>query len=145
GSAKGNIGHLKAGAGAAGLLKATMAVHHKLLPPTLNCERPNPNIDFSNSPFYLLCEPRAWEQPRSAPRRAGVSAYGFGGTNFHLVIEEHVPGMLKPEPKVYASATVNGGQGAGAGAAASGAAGQPAGKKPLRGILSVGAKSPAEL
>ncbi|MCB0022725.1 MAG: polyketide synthase, partial [Caldilinea sp.] len=54
GSAKGNIGHLKAGAGAAGLLKATMAVHDKLLPPTLNCERPNPNIDFSNSPFYLL-------------------------------------------------------------------------------------------
>jgi acyl transferase domain-containing protein len=62
GSAKSNIGHLKAGAGAAGLLKATMAIHHKLLPPTLNCERPNPNIDFDNSPFYLLCEPRAWVQ-----------------------------------------------------------------------------------
>ena len=66
GSAKSNIGHLKAGAGAAGLLKATMAIHSKLLPPTLNCERPNPNIDFTNSPFYLLCQPRAGMRQRTA-------------------------------------------------------------------------------
>jgi hypothetical protein len=71
GSAKGNIGHLKAGAGAAGLLKATMAIHHKVLPPTLNSERPNPNIDFANSPFYLIHEPRDGRSPTpgAAPRR----------------------------------------------------------------------------
>ena len=70
GSAKSNIGHLKAGAGAAGLLKATMALYHKVLPPTLNSEQPNPNIDFANAPFYLLSEPKAWEQPKNGPRRA---------------------------------------------------------------------------
>jgi acyl transferase domain-containing protein len=94
GSAKSNVGHLKAGAGAAGLLKTVWAVHDKLLPPTLNAELPNPNIDFSRTPFRLNHELREWGAPNGHPRRAGVSAYGFGGTNFHLVIEEHVPGML---------------------------------------------------
>src|SRR5690349_69060 len=87
GSAKSNIGHLKAGAGAAGLLKTVMALHDKVLPPTLNSERPNPNIDFPATPFLLNHEAREWERPSSCPRRAGVSAYGFGGTNFHLVLE----------------------------------------------------------
>ncbi len=165
GSAKSNIGHLKAGAGAAGLLKATMAIHSKLLPPTLNCERPNPNIDFANSPFYLLCQPRAWEAPKDSPRRAGVSAYGFGGTNFHLVLEEHVPGMLKSEPKVYAAAVPTNGQANGQASAqvesdtgkgdkgksdnlnasSSATPRQPLNKKPLRGIYALGAKTPTEL
>ncbi|MCA9921145.1 MAG: polyketide synthase, partial [Anaerolineales bacterium] len=79
GSAKSNIGHLKAGAGAAGMMKAVMALHHKILPPTLNATMPNPNIDFANSPFYLLNEPQPWTKPNGSPRRAGVSAYGFGG------------------------------------------------------------------
>ncbi|MFN8376495.1 MAG: polyketide synthase [Anaerolineae bacterium] len=70
GSVKSNIGHLKAGAGAAGLLKATLAVHHKIMPPTLNSERPNPNIDFSRTPFYLLHEPRQWPASNGTPRRA---------------------------------------------------------------------------
>jgi acyl transferase domain-containing protein len=71
GSAKSNIGHLKAGAGAAGLLKAVMALHHKVLPPTLNAEKPNPNIDFANSPFYLLPRSARMDaaQRRAAPRR----------------------------------------------------------------------------
>jgi acyl transferase domain-containing protein len=102
GSVKSNIGHLKAGAGAAGLLKAVLAVHHKVLPPTLNAERPNPNIDFAHSPFYLLHEPRAWEADSEKPRRAGISAYGFGGTNFHVVLEEHIPGRLTNGQKRYA-------------------------------------------
>ena len=102
GSAKGNIGHLKAGAGAAGLLKTVMALHHKTLPPTLNAERPNPNADFANSPFHLIHEARPWTSPNGNPRRAGVSAYGFGGTNFHLVLEEYVPGMLQKESQLYA-------------------------------------------
>jgi acyl transferase domain-containing protein len=77
GSVKSNIGHLKAGAGAAGLLKAVMAIYHKILPPTLNCEKPNPNINFNATPFYLLTETREWERRGNTPRRAGVSAYGF--------------------------------------------------------------------
>ncbi len=97
GSAKSNIGHLKAGAGAAGFLKAVMAVHEKVLPPTLNAERPNPNADFSNSPFFLSHNLQEWAKPHGYPRRAGVSSYGFGGTNFHVVLEEHVPGMLRSE------------------------------------------------
>ena len=102
GSAKSNIGHLKAGAGAAGMLKATMALHHKVLPPTLNANPANPNIDFSQTPFALLHEPRAWERTNGTPRRCGVSAYGFGGTNFHLVLEEHMPGMLTQDRKQFA-------------------------------------------
>ena len=102
GSAKSNIGHLKAGAGAAGMLKATMALHHKILPPTLNANPANPNINFSQTPFTLLHEARHWEKPNGTPRRCGVSAYGFGGTNFHLVLEEHVPGMLAQERKSFA-------------------------------------------
>ena len=106
GSAKSNIGHLKAGAGAAGMLKTVMALHDKVLPPTLNSEKPNPNIDFSATPFVLNHEPREWERPAGIPRRAAVSAYGFGGTNFHLVVEEHVPGMLVNERKQFVGATV---------------------------------------
>jgi malonyl CoA-acyl carrier protein transacylase len=99
GSVKSNIGHLKAGAGAAGMLKATLALYHKVLPPTLNAERPNSNIDFAHTPFYLNHEARQWDQQNGAPRRCGVSAYGFGGTNFHLVLEEHIPGLLAPKSR----------------------------------------------
>ena len=102
GSAKSNIGHLKAGAGAAGLLKAVYAVYDKLLPPTLHAEKPNPNINFPHTPFTINHELREWPQrDASIPRRAGVSAYGFGGTNFHVVLEEHVPGMLTAERAQY--------------------------------------------
>ncbi len=106
GSAKSNIGHLKAGAGAAGLLKAVYALHHKILPPTLNAERPNPNIDLANSPFYLLHEPQPWAANNGTPRRCGVSAYGFGGTNFHVVLEEHIPGRLTRTARSTAAAQV---------------------------------------
>jgi len=157
GSAKSNIGHLKAGAGAAGLLKTVLAIYHKVLPPTLNARIPNPNIDFASTPFFLIHEPMAWEQPRSFPRRAGVSAYGFGGTNFHIVLEEYVPGMLKPEPKIFAAAKIDGEQqrveaptlshptSPPAQAAAQPATGHSMHKKPLRGILSVAAHTPREL
>ncbi len=103
GSAKSNIGHLKAGAGAAGLLKAVYAVYHKVLPPTLNATIPNPAIDFANSPFFLIHDTQPWEKPAHAPRRCGVSAYGFGGTNFHVVLEEHIPGALTTPRKIFAA------------------------------------------
>src|SRR3954466_14986755 len=94
GSVKSHIWHLKAAAGAAGMLKATLALHHQELPPSLGFERPNPNVDWSSMPFAVNTELRDWELPNGDTRVAGVSAFGFGGTNFHAVLEEHVPGRL---------------------------------------------------
>ena len=94
GSAKSNIGHLKAAAGAAGFLKAVMAIHHKELPPSLHVEELNPNIDWAASPFAVNTELRPWDPPTDGVRTAGVSAFGFGGTNFHAVLEEYVPGHV---------------------------------------------------
>ena len=94
GSVKSNIGHLKGGAGAAGMLKAALALHHKVLPPSLGFVRPNPNIDWDRSPFAVNTELREWELSNGSPRVAGVSAFGFGGTNFHAVLEEYVPGHI---------------------------------------------------
>jgi acyl transferase domain-containing protein len=87
GSAKSNIGHASAAAGVAGVIKTTLALKHKLLPPSLHFERPNPNIDFANSPFYVNTKLSDWKST-GVPRRAGVSAFGIGGTNAHVVIEE---------------------------------------------------------
>ena len=151
GSAKSNIGHLKAGAGAAGLMKATLALHHKILPPTLNATPPNPNIDFASSPFYPVHEAQEWTRRNGTPRRAGVSAYGFGGTNFHLVLEEHVPGMLTQRPKVFAGVAVQrNGEASGQGQDVNSATSVPSTSHntppaPVRGILALGANSPGEL
>lgn len=90
GSVKSQIGHTKAAAGVAGLMKATLALHHKLLPPTNNVEKPNPKLEIDKTPFYINTESRPWIQHEGeGPRRAGVSAFGFGGTNFHVVLEEY--------------------------------------------------------
>lgn len=91
GSVKSQIGHTKAAAGAAGLFKAIMALHHKVLPPTIKIQRPNPALDLEKSPFYLSTQPRPWIRDGSHPRRASVSSFGFGGSNFHVAIEEYVP------------------------------------------------------
>ena len=89
GSVKSNIGHLDAAAGVAGLLKTVMALKHKMLPPTLNFERPNPQIDFNNSPFFVNAKLTNWRLPAGqSVRRAGVSAFGIGGTNAHVILEE---------------------------------------------------------
>lgn len=87
GSVKTNIGHLDAAAGVAGLIKAAMALKHRVLPPSLHFEAPNPQIDFAASPFYVNTEARHWAGGRT-PRRAGVSSFGIGGTNVHVVLEE---------------------------------------------------------
>ncbi len=127
GSVKSNIGHLKAAAGAAGLLKAALALHHKVLPPSLNFAAPNPNIDFAAGPFRVNTELRAWPTPPSGVRRAGVSAFGFGGTNFHVVLEEYVPGRLRAgTTRTFAAS-------APAPAAVSAAADPGPAKAPLRG------------
>ncbi|MFF4383533.1 SDR family NAD(P)-dependent oxidoreductase [Kitasatospora sp. NPDC001547] len=88
GSIKGNIGHLDAAAGMAGLLKTTLALKHELLPPSLNYSRGNPDIDFATGPFHVQAESTPWPRTDGRVRRAGISAFGFGGTNAHLVLEE---------------------------------------------------------
>ncbi|QQX79063.1 KR domain-containing protein [Shewanella sp. KX20019] len=92
GSVKSQIGHTKSTAGTAGLIKAALALHHKVLPATINVSQPSPKLDIENSPFYLNTETRPW-LPRvdGTPRRAGISSFGFGGTNFHFVLEEYKP------------------------------------------------------
>jgi acyl transferase domain-containing protein/acyl carrier protein len=87
GSVKTNIGHLDAAAGVTGLIKTVLALKHKLIPPSLNFQQPNPEIDFANSPFYVNTQLREWKA-NSTPRRAGVSSLGIGGTNAHVVLEE---------------------------------------------------------
>ena len=115
GSVKSNIGHLKSAAGAAGMLKAITSLDQKLIAPSLGGTNPNPNIDFSRSPLYINKELRDWKAEPGQVRTAGVSAFGFGGTNFHVVLEEYIPGRLKvnggstthfvvaPEPSVKIS------------------------------------------
>ncbi|MEP0751869.1 acyltransferase domain-containing protein [Trichocoleus sp. Lan] len=90
GSVKSQIGHTKATAGAASLIKTALALHHKILPPTINVTQPNPKLKIEDSPFYLNTETRPWLGiDDETPRRAGVSAFGFGGTNYHVVLEEY--------------------------------------------------------
>ncbi len=87
GSVKANIGHLDAAAGVASLIKAALAVERGLIPPSVNCDEPNPKIDFPSTPFFVNTTLREW-RPQGAPRRAGVSSLGVGGTNAHLVLEQ---------------------------------------------------------
>ncbi|WP_217211487.1 type I polyketide synthase [Streptomyces sp. AC550_RSS872] len=87
GSLKSNFGHLDAAAGIAGLIKTVLSLWHETLPRTLHFESPNPDIDFAAGPFTVQRDTAPW--PRSGkPRLAGVSAFGFGGTNAHVVLEE---------------------------------------------------------
>ncbi|MBD2335851.1 SDR family NAD(P)-dependent oxidoreductase [Calothrix sp. FACHB-156] len=87
GSVKTNIGHLDAAAGVTGLIKTALALQHQLIPPSLNFEQPNPEIDFAHSPFYVNTKLVEWNAT-STPRRAGVSSLGIGGTNAHVILEE---------------------------------------------------------
>ncbi len=90
GSVKSNIGHLDAAAGMAGLIKTVLAVHHGVIPPTINFRGPNPDIDFAGSPFRVQDQLAPWPVSPT-PARAGVSAFGFGGTNAHVVVEQAPP------------------------------------------------------
>ena len=110
GSVKSNIGHLKAAAGAAGLFKAVMSLNDKVLPPSLNFKDPNPNVDWASTPFRVNTDLREWTHSGPEPRRAGVSAFGFGGTNFHVALEEYVPGRHRaPDAaRVFAGADIPG-------------------------------------
>jgi acyl transferase domain-containing protein len=90
GSVKSLIGHTKCAAGLAGLINASLALFHKVYPPTIGIESPNPKLDLHDGPFRLCTQAQPWlHVPDDRPRRAGVSAFGFGGTNFHAVLEEY--------------------------------------------------------
>jgi acyl transferase domain-containing protein len=89
GSVKSMIGHTMPAAGIAGVIKAALSLYHRVLPPTLNCEEPNPALHLENTPFYVNTETRPWIHGAETPRRAGVNSFGFGGINAHVVLEEH--------------------------------------------------------
>ena len=89
GSVKTNIGHLDNAAGVAGLMKTILSIHYRKIPASLHFEKPNPKIDFDNSPFYVNTELKEWpENINGLPRRAGVTSLGMGGTNAHVIVEE---------------------------------------------------------
>ncbi|MFW6335177.1 MAG: beta-ketoacyl synthase N-terminal-like domain-containing protein, partial [Desulfosalsimonas sp.] len=90
GSVKSMIGHAMPAAGIAGFIKAAMSLYHRILPPTINCETPNPEFGLDQTPFYISTETRPWfKTSHDVPRRAGVNAFGFGGVNAHVVLEQY--------------------------------------------------------
>ncbi|ADO69382.1 Beta-ketoacyl synthase [Stigmatella aurantiaca DW4/3-1] len=95
GSVKSMIGHLHSAAGVINVVKMLKSLEHKTLPPQINCERPNPDIKWAEIPVTVITEQKPWPAPaQGGPRRAGVSAFGMGGTNYHLILEEY---LGKPE------------------------------------------------
>jgi acyl transferase domain-containing protein/thioesterase domain-containing protein/acyl carrier protein len=97
GSVKTNIGHLDTAAGIAGLIKTTLALKHRQIPPGLHFQSPNPLIDFEHSPFYVNTALAEWKRTNAA-RRAGVTSLGIGGTNAHVVLEE-TPSAVERAPR----------------------------------------------
>ena len=100
GSVKTNFGHLGAAAGVAGLIKVALALQNRQLPPSLNFKRANPAIDFESSPFYVQQTLDPW-QPTEGRRIAGVSSFGIGGTNAHVVVEEAPPLEISTESQSW--------------------------------------------
>ncbi|HAH07368.1 MAG TPA: type I polyketide synthase [Elusimicrobia bacterium] len=102
GSVKSNVGHLLTGAGAAGLMKVLLSLKHSTLPPAANFERPSRRIALEQSPFRVQVQPEPWKpRSESVTRKAAVSAFGFGGINAHVLLEEYAPRRwrAKPRPK----------------------------------------------
>ncbi len=97
GSVKSQIGHAKAAAGIASLIKTSLAIYNKVLPPSVNFETPNPTVDWATSPFRVITKAEPWNTDKV--RRANVSAFGFGGTNFHVALEEMNDGLLSKTPQ----------------------------------------------
>ncbi|MBW0119590.1 beta-ketoacyl synthase N-terminal-like domain-containing protein, partial [Pseudonocardia abyssalis] len=98
GSVKTNIGHLEPAAGLAGLAKVLLALRHDTIPPTLHVDRPNDHIRFEETPFYPAAAPIPWRR-NGSPRRAAVSAFGMGGVNAHVIVEE--PPVPAPRPPLH--------------------------------------------
>lgn len=98
GSAKSLLGHTKTTAGMVGIAKAALALYHRVLPPHAGVEQPLDPLVEPTSPVCLLNEARPWLSPLGHPRRSGISAFGFGGTNTHAVLEEYTGQVVEPSP-----------------------------------------------
>ncbi len=110
GSVKTNIGHLEAAAGIAGLIKTVLTLHHETIPPNLHLREMNPRISFAGTPLFVPgAEPRPWKRGDAlrgdAPRVAGVSSFGFGGTNCHVILQEAPAKQMTPRPALVDAAT----------------------------------------
>lgn len=99
GSVKSNVGHLVIAAGAAGVIKTALALRNEIIPPSIHYETPNEAIDFAATPFVVNSQASAWSRGDGAPRLAGVSSFGVGGTNAHVVMEE-APDLPESDPAV---------------------------------------------
>jgi len=100
GSVKSQIGHTRLAAGISGLMKAALALYHRTLAPTINVRNERP--EFEGSPFHTISSPKPWITSERAPvRRAGLSSFGFGGANFHVVLEEHVTTGANVPPRLH--------------------------------------------
>lgn len=106
GSVKPNIGYLGPAAGIASFIKATLALHHRVLPPTLHFAEPNPLVRFEATPFRVNVAPIPWDE--EGPRRAGVTSVGVGGTNVHVVLEEAPPRSPPPAARGWSLLTISG-------------------------------------
>ena len=107
GSVKSQIGHTKAAAGSAGLIKVALALHSKVLPPTLKVAKPNSQLGLDDGPLYVNTEARPWIRGSAHPRRGSVSSFGFGGSNFHVTLEEYTgPGRRAERLRVWSEELV---------------------------------------
>jgi acyl transferase domain-containing protein/acyl carrier protein len=106
GSVKTNFGHLDNAAGSASLIKTIEALKHKVVPPTLHFQEPNPQMELPSSPFYVNTSPIEW-RAETGPRRAGVSSLGIGGTNAHLVLEEAPPNLFHSTTRSFQLLTLS--------------------------------------
>ncbi|GAX60238.1 polyketide synthase module and related protein [Candidatus Scalindua japonica] len=113
GSVKSNIGHCESAAGIAGLTKVLLQLKYRKLVPSLHSETLNPNIDFSQTPFVVQQDFSAWERPvikdngheKECPRIAGISSFGAGGSNAHVIIEEYIPAQVQSRPLIKINAS----------------------------------------
>ncbi len=111
GSVKSNIGHLESAAGIAAVTKVLLQLKHQQLVPSLHAERLNPHIDFPDTPFYVQTSLEDWKRPAGHPRRVGVSSFGAGGSNAHLILEEFVdtrgPAPRQDRPEAFVLSAKN--------------------------------------
>ena len=96
GSVKSMIGHLKSAAGAAACIKAALALKNQTLPPSINFKNPRSDVPFDDVPLQVQTQAEPWPEPPDSIRRCGVSAFGFGGTNFHIILEAYAEQQLPP-------------------------------------------------
>ncbi|KPA19628.1 protein containing Beta-ketoacyl synthase, partial [Candidatus Magnetomorum sp. HK-1] len=115
GSVKSNIGHLETAAGVAGVIKVILSMQHKTIPGNIHLKEVNPYIELENSPFYIVTKQQEWKTLKDkngnpVPRRSGVSSFGFGGSNAHVVLEEYIdgrPDIENNDPKIIVLSAKN--------------------------------------